>query len=115
MNTEYDMREVYEAPSWVLHKLATISGDEATKVATVLWGVWYARNLKVWENKVLSPVLAMEGSSKQIMERREALARRTSEQSNSKSDQTRRIQRWAPPVEGVLKLNVDVSVLQGRN
>ena len=49
MNLSYDMRNADSASNWLLHKLATTTDEEASVIATVLWGIWYARNLNVWE------------------------------------------------------------------
>ncbi|XP_074352092.1 uncharacterized protein LOC141691253 [Apium graveolens] len=50
-------------------------------IATGFWGIWHARNLKVWKEKQVTPELAMQWSSKMA------------------------------PEEGRVKLNVDASVV----
>lgn len=37
-------------------------------VATVLSGVWFARNKRVWEGKIVTPAVTMELSAKMIQE-----------------------------------------------
>lgn len=59
MGLYYDMREVESAPEWFLHKLSTESSDNLIKIATVIWGVWWARNKRVWEGKTMTPAIAM--------------------------------------------------------
>lgn len=40
----YDMSEVEAAPEWLLQKLNDGNSQEVCRVASVLWGIWYARN-----------------------------------------------------------------------
>lgn len=39
------------APMWLLGKLSTAPHDELVTIETMLWGVWFARNQKLWEPK----------------------------------------------------------------
>lgn len=64
----YDMREVDSAPEWFLNKLHTESSEILVKIATVVWGVWWARNKQVWEGKIMTPEIAMTWSSKHDLE-----------------------------------------------
>lgn len=77
MGISYDMREVESAPEWLLNKLSIESTDTLVKIATVLWGVWWARNKKVWEGQSMSPNIAMSWSSSQIADWRNVQNKRT--------------------------------------
>lgn len=66
------MREVDNAPEWFLHKLSTESNENLIKIASVVWGMWWARNKRVLEGKVVTPEIAMDWSYKQISKWREA-------------------------------------------
>lgn len=65
---QYDMSCVENASDWLLQKLGCESQEINGKIAKVLWGIWSARNLKVWDRKSVTPALAMEWSIKQISE-----------------------------------------------
>lgn len=67
---QVDARLTESALMWLLEKLSNESNKN-----TVLWGVWFARNKKVWENKQLTPAVIVEMSYKQIIEWQEALKR----------------------------------------
>ena len=111
----YNMWEVESAPAWLLDKLSTESGDHLIKIATVLWGIWWARNNRVWEGKVITPHVAVAWSSKQIQDWREAQKRKTQSSHNGRNSATLREIKWAAPIQGALKINVDASVIEGAN
>lgn len=56
---QYDMNVVENAPAWFLHMLSTESSENLVKIATVVWGIWWARNKCVWEGKTMTPEVAM--------------------------------------------------------
>lgn len=47
MNLEFNMSTVEYASEWLLQKLAGESQDIRVKIATILWCIWSARNMKV--------------------------------------------------------------------
>lgn len=68
MGVQLDALQVEEALTWVLDRLATESMEVRVQLGKLLWGIWNARNLKVWEQKTLSPSLAMQWSSSQVLQ-----------------------------------------------
>lgn len=60
------MTAIEASPDWVLERLATEMKKVNLQIATALWGIWGARNLKVWEQKFLTPMIAMQWSNSQI-------------------------------------------------
>lgn len=65
----YDMREVHSATDWLLQKLEKGKHDEITSICLVLWGIWFWRNKKVWQNQCIKSAIAMENKNVQGMER----------------------------------------------
>lgn len=53
---------------WLLEKLGTKSEGKLVKVVKILWGIWFARNRKIWEEKVVTPEIAMDISMKMVTE-----------------------------------------------
>lgn len=107
------MREVESAPDWFSHKLSTESSKILVKIASVVWGVWWARNKRVWEGKVVTPKIAMDWSYKQIFEWREARRKKDQISLQRQEDRVQHSSRWVAPVAGTLKLNIDASVFEG--
>ncbi|XP_074347086.1 uncharacterized protein LOC141685908 [Apium graveolens] len=46
----YDMQEVEDVTIWLLGKLSTSRDEKLRKICTTLWGIWFWRNKKVWED-----------------------------------------------------------------
>lgn len=74
----YDMQVVTFAPEWLLNKLKMTSSDEMMRIDVVLWGIWFWRNKRVWENIQVTPALAVDWSSKMLAEWKKANALRVS-------------------------------------
>lgn len=63
-----DMWNMDNSHEWVLHTLANGSDDELIKISSVLLGVWFARNKRIFENKNMTPASVISWSGKQIIE-----------------------------------------------
>lgn len=64
MELVYNMENVEFAPSWLLDRITNEKAEVVERIATVLWGIWFARNQKVWEGKNITPAMAMDISRK---------------------------------------------------
>ncbi|XP_074376719.1 uncharacterized protein LOC141718237 [Apium graveolens] len=95
---QLDMSVVEHAPTWLLQKLSSGGSEEIITIATGLLGIWNSRNMRMWDNKVLTPALAMEWSKKQVIV--------------STVNQAA-VRTWIAPQEGEFKLNVDASITEG--
>lgn len=110
---DYDMSNVEFAPDWLIQKLASANNDEMMTICRVLWGIWFFRNKKVWENKVVNHFTAMDWSLKCFSDWRAAKASRATVQSANSSSVPRNNHKWQAPEAGGFKLNVDASFYAG--
>lgn len=69
---EYDISDVEYVSEWLLNKLSTDTAENLGRISAVLWGVWFARNKRIFENKNMSPAVTMNWSMTQIKEWRDA-------------------------------------------
>ncbi|XP_074342018.1 uncharacterized protein LOC141679415 [Apium graveolens] len=56
----FNMGEVEDVSTWLLNKLASESQDQVTKVAMILWAIWFFHNKKVWDEKSVTPGFAVD-------------------------------------------------------
>lgn len=113
LNLNYDMSTVEHVPEWVLLKLAEAPAEEVIRIFVVLWGIWFWRNKKVWENRSVSADFAMEGSFKMVNEWKEAKRKQTTAVQDRRKSVHKHGYKWTPPEVGALKINVDASVFPG--
>lgn len=67
MGLSFDVLSIEDFQEWLLDKLTTGSKDSKVQLVTVLWTVWNARNLKVWEGKVIASSIALQWSNSHIV------------------------------------------------
>lgn len=106
----HDISTVENAQEWFLQVFSTEKDEYLINLATVMWGIWWTRNKKVWEGKVISPSMAMDWSRKQVSEWREANKKKNKCLYNVQEKGEQHVKNWKAPEEGTIKLNVNASV-----
>lgn len=56
--------ELLEAQTWLLDKISSASSEEVVKICVILWVIWFWRNKRVWDGKVVTSAFAMDSSFK---------------------------------------------------
>lgn len=107
------MQKVEYAPDWLIERVGSGTHIEIVLITKVLWGIWFFRNKKIWENKVVSHVIVMDWSSKFFSDQKQAKAQRNNLQKSNVEHVVCHSHRWVPPPSGWLKLNVDAAVRSG--
>lgn len=102
------MEDKQSAPQWILNKLEVAKHEEVVNICVVLWGIWYWRNKKVWDDQTMNPVIAMENSSN-VLKEWKAARQKHFPSSSCKVNRASESRRWEPPKFGTIKLNVDAS------
>lgn len=64
LGRDFDTIEIETVSSWILEKLGTELEGKLIKLVKIFWGIWWARNKKVWDNSLVPPLVAMETSSR---------------------------------------------------
>ena len=109
----YAMSTEDSASGWLLFKLDTCSSEEILLIVTVLWGIWFFRNKKVWENKRVTADIAMSWSAKTISDWKEARDKHAAQVVSKLSVRISPTVKWKKPDYGVYKLNVDAAIKLG--
>lgn len=86
---------------------------EIISIAKVLWGIWFFRNKKAWENKDIRSSAAMDWSTKFFSDWKNAKNSRLVASAGTGRVSQPIIQRWIPPEVGKFKLNTDASFKNG--
>ncbi|XP_017217191.2 uncharacterized protein LOC108194764 [Daucus carota subsp. sativus] len=113
MGAEFDFWTVESAPEWVLGRLESETSEVQLKLAKVLWGIWNARNFKVWEHKVVTPSIAMQWSDRQISQWQEVRKKQMRHGPNEPQQHQPVGSRWVAPAVNRIKVNMDASVVSG--
>lgn len=106
----YDWSNVEYAHDWLLEKISTATADEVVKICIVLWGVWYWRNQRVWDGKIVTAAFAMDNSFKMHSEWLEAKKKPISTSAQIRPVVEKGDKKWYLPDVGAVKVNVDASV-----
>lgn len=109
-------RDIESAPSWLLQNLSTAPSEELTKICIVLWGIWYWRNKKVLDGKIVTPKFAMKYSFSIHKEWTEATHEPINEfgiQTSIERVARNVVHKWKKPITSTFKINVDASVYPG--
>lgn len=72
INRDINIAEVEDLSVWLLSKPGTETEVKLVQIAKILWGIWFARNKKVWDGNIISPSIAMEISTKTVSDWRAA-------------------------------------------
>ncbi|XP_063946005.1 uncharacterized protein LOC135151475 [Daucus carota subsp. sativus] len=112
VDLKYDMREAYSVSDCLLHESAIAKYEDIVSICLVLWGIWFWRNKKVWQNQWMNHAIPMEITFKVYKEWK--TARKSSVDTRAMSvNGASNLKRWQPLVSGELKLNVDASFFPG--
>lgn len=81
----------------------------------MLYGIWQGRNARVWDNKICTGAVVIDGCFKLVKDWRAARGtlKELKSQNQIKVNVTSR--RWNPPEVGTYKINVDASWYPGSN
>lgn len=114
MGLAIDAMRVENMSAWVLEWLSNESGDLVCQMITTLWGIWNARNSKVWDANCVNPVTAMQCSSSQVTQWQQTqLKVRTQDRNGVSQSGTKPSTKWVAPAVHRVKINVDAAVSPG--
>lgn len=71
----FDMIKTESASIWPLYKLEKNTHENLVKIVTVLEGIWFGRNKKIWEGKQLIISLVVDLSSREINDWKDVVRR----------------------------------------
>lgn len=110
---QYNWDEIFSANDWLLNKLEVASVEETAKICTTLYGIWMARNRKVWDNVDLTGIAAMQLAFRNVQEWKEARQSKRKGVGGQVSGTKLSDTKWVPPPHGSYKVNVDASWIPG--
>jgi hypothetical protein len=106
---------------WLLHCFTTLNDKELWYIASVIHGIWLARNLLIFENQDLDDTMILDKAYTSIMDYQKAnhddpsnTRCNTHYSDNLRSNQPTRVQRathkWKKPIQGEIKGNCDANL-----
>lgn len=111
----FDTSQILLCLGWLLNTLVVESFEKLAQIATILWGIWSARNLKVWLDKMLKTQMAMQWSVLQVKQWRDSQLLKVSRNNWNVQTNQEEVIKWHRPDEGGVKINVDAHVIAGNS
>lgn len=109
----FDLWEIGDVSNWLLNKLMTESHVQISKIAMILWTIWFFRNKRVWEEKSVNPVFAVDWGLKQLHDWKKAVAQVQNSQQAYTTVINKENVKWVKPEQGKFKVNVDAGIVEG--
>ncbi|XP_074376703.1 uncharacterized protein LOC141718222 [Apium graveolens] len=116
LNTRIPQNQIQDRVAWLHTKDGQYSlriNSCLVRLARTLWGIWFARNRKVWEDKQTPPNVAMEVASKMVDEWQKAQQKNQLSSNTPNRSENESQVHWEKPQGGWKKVNVDASVYDG--
>lgn len=109
------MRMVEFAPEWLFQKPSTAGHAEIILIARVLWGIWFFQNKKVWNNKTVNNMIAMDWSAKYFNDWKVAKETSTMVLNTRTLSSQPSSHKWKAPEVDSFKLNTDAAIKVGED
>ncbi|GAU13112.1 hypothetical protein TSUD_174120 [Trifolium subterraneum] len=110
---------------WLVYSRTRLNDEALSYIAAIIYGIWYSRNLLIFEHKEIEETSIIEIVSKWLDEYKKvnikdlhAVNRNGSRQNNSRlhvnqthhqKNKTKNIQ-WRKPTQGTIKINSDANL-----
>jgi hypothetical protein len=105
---------------WVTYSINHLKEENITHLAAIIYGIWFARNQQVFEDKDIEEWDTIGKASQSITDYQQATSREGPRQPNNRSQRpnshyqqtanSTRIHRWSKPEEGTIKINCDANL-----
>ncbi|KAK1356381.1 hypothetical protein POM88_049637 [Heracleum sosnowskyi] len=91
--------------SWMLNMLTNGTMEVLVKVVAILWGIWFFRNKKVWEDRMVTSQMVVNWGKTRIPEWNQA-KKQVQYVGVSKSAKSNQMHKWKSPETGSFKIYV---------
>ncbi|XP_074328486.1 uncharacterized protein LOC141666398 [Apium graveolens] len=109
VDMHFNWSQIFSANEWLLDILEVSLVDEVVKICTALYGIWLARNKKVWEDLDLPDSIAMNIVFQIVQEWSNARVSKQKGVFSHPAGGNCGDRKWIPPIQGSYKVNVDAS------
>ncbi|XP_074346813.1 uncharacterized protein LOC141685614 [Apium graveolens] len=113
ISRDIDITKVEDLSVWLLDKLGTETEVKLVHMAKILRGIWFARNKRDWDGKIMSPSVAMEISMKMVLDWRAAQSMAQGNMQTAGNIVAKDQVKWQKPPSGWYKVNVDAAIHVG--
>jgi hypothetical protein len=114
----FDHRHI-NISDWIIYALINLNTEDLIYLAAITYGIWYARNQKIFESTDMEVDRVINSATKSIQEYQYAVQTTTIDSHNtnhdSSSNQRSRLcsttnKQWNRPNEGTIKVNCDANL-----
>ncbi|GAU49376.1 hypothetical protein TSUD_177250 [Trifolium subterraneum] len=105
---------------WLTHNIINLEKKDLSYIASIIYGIWYARNSQVFDNKDIDDRVVIDKALENMLEYQMSIKpEQTIQQNLSNNNQSRPnhrpSNRWTKPNQGTIKGNCDANLsVEGR-
>jgi hypothetical protein len=104
-------------PEWLTYAITTLNNEDIIYMAAVIYGLWYARNQKVYADRDIEGNITIETASASIQEFQQAMSSHSQHDASARNSNSHRQQpsannskHWRKPNPGIIKVNSDANL-----
>jgi hypothetical protein len=111
-------------PEWLTYAINSLNNEDLIYMAAVIYGIWYARNQKIFEYKDIEDYITLDKANTSIQEYQRATntnnntqhdVNRARSRNHQHRSSTNSPKRWYRPNFGIIKVNSDANLaVEGR-
>ncbi|CAJ2673653.1 unnamed protein product [Trifolium pratense] len=107
LNLNLGQNQITDVYDWIRYMINNTNKECIEQITAIIYGIWYARNMLVFQEKLLPPQEISSIATKQLQEYQLHGFEQEIHEPQVRTKSCSNDISWSPPLKGTLKINVD--------